>query len=236
MLNYLLKIVKGTLSGIRANAGWLFWLYLPVILIFGAVAVLSQLIPHLTIPELLRDVATLGELPFYAGSVSQFGLLLWSSAATLCYFTYFSLKLLKYPRKEALNFLLFASILTTYLMLDDTYMLHEEFFPDFLQIIPEEVIIFILGLSMLAFLYFNWQEIMRGDYWLMLLAFAFFGTSIVFDSIPTRLYENIYFIEKVEHLVEDGAKMAAIFTWVAFYARYAYHQFSELINQKNAAA
>jgi hypothetical protein len=228
----ILDILKGSIKQIRSSWPLLIGIYSPGILLFLGAGILSQIIPHLTIPELVGDVAVIGKIPFYSGAISQLGLLLWSAATTLCFFTYFSLKKTDGVRKESLNFMLSSGLLSGYLMLDDTYMLHEEFFPDYLKIIPEQMVIIILGISMLAYLFFNRNEILRGDYSLMLLAFMFFGISVTLDAIPTHLYGNIYFLEKIEHLFEDGAKFSAIVTWVTFYARYSFQQLSKQFSQK----
>jgi hypothetical protein len=230
----LLDTVKNGISQILSIRKTLLIIYGGVALLFAGVVGLTVLIPHLTIPDLLRDVATLGELPFYAGFVSQLGLLFWSAATTLCFFEYFTLKKLGCTRKETLNFLLFAGLLSGYLMLDDSFMLHEEFFPDFLKIIPEKAVILMLGIAMLAFLYFNRQELLQNEFGLMFLAFMFFGISVVIDAVPTELYEDIYIVEKVEHILEDGAKFTAIITWVIFYARYGYQQLTKLMREKTA--
>lgn len=225
------EIIKGAIKQIWSSRLFLIRIYTPGILIFLGAGILSQIIPHLTIPELVGDVADIGEIPFYSGAISQLGLLLWSSATTLCFFTFFALRKKNGISKQTLNLLLSSGLLTGYLMLDDTYMLHDEFFPVYLKIVPEQVVLIILGLSMLAFLFFNRNEILQGDYGLILLAYLFFGISIAFDSIPRNLYSNIYFLEKIEHLIEDGSKFTAIVTWVTYYARYSYQHLSRYFSQ-----
>lgn len=230
----ILGIFKGAIKQIHSSRLLLIGIYTPSILLFLGIGILTKIIPHLTIPDLLGDVAIIGHIPFYSGAISQLGLLLWSTATTLCFFIFFVLKKMTVSRKESLNFLLFAGFLSGYLMLDDAYMLHDELFPDYLKIIPEEVVIILLGLVMIAFLYFNRQEILRGDYSLMLLAYLFFGISVAIDAIPRALYEDKYFFEKIEKLVEDGAKFTGIVTWITFYARYGYQQISSFIAENKA--
>jgi len=41
------------------------------------------------------------------------------------------------------------------MILDDTYMLHGEVFPDYLRLIPEKGVILALGVAVLVFLYIN---------------------------------------------------------------------------------
>jgi hypothetical protein len=219
------NILKHAIKQIRSSWLLLLWIYVPCFLLFLGIGILAISIPHFRIGDILKDVATLGKIPFYSGAVSQLGLLLWSATTTLCFFTYFALRKTSPIRRESLNLLLFAGLLTGYLTLDDTYMLHEEFFPDYLKIIPEEVVIFMLGIAMLSFLYFNLNEILQSEYSLILLAYLFFGISVIVDVIPAHLYQNIYGFEKILSLLEDGAKFTAIITWVTFYSRYCYQQF-----------
>ena len=78
---------------------------------------------------------------------------------------------------------------------------------------------------MLSFIYFNWQEILKGEYGLLFLAYLFLGVSVFFDAIPSRFYEKIRYAERIEYYIEDGAKFIAIVTWLVFFVRYSYHQF-----------
>jgi hypothetical protein len=218
------QLIQSTLKQILAHRGMMLAIYLPVLLILLTIGVLSSVIPNMTIPFFLKDVTALGNLPFYAGLISQLGLLFWSATTTICFFTYFSLKAQNRSSRETLNFLLFAAILTCYLTLDDAFLLHEEVFPDYVRFIPEKLVYLGILISVLAFLYFNWQEILRSEYSLLFLAFGFFGLSIALDMIPSSILEGSYLIEKLEFLVEDGAKFAAIITWLTFYSRYGYQQ------------
>jgi len=111
-------------------------------------------------------------------------------------------------------------------------MLHEEFFPDYMKFVPEKAAIFLLGIAMLSLLYFNRNEILRSDYGILLLAYLLLGTSVFLDAIPNRFYDYIEYAEKVEYFLEDGTKFIAIVTWVTFFARYSYQQFSLQIFRK----
>lgn len=206
-------------------------IYIPIFLMFILVGVVTEISPNLSIQDLTRDVAALGRIPFYWGSISQLGILFWSAIVTLCFSTYFILKKISPNQKETLNFLLYSGLLITYLTLDDTYMLHEDFFPDYVRFIPEKAAILLLGFAMVLFLYFNYVEILRNEYGLMLLGLFFFGISVGLDLIPDRILEYRYVFEKLELLLEDGAKFTAIATWLVFYARYCHQQVSMQIQK-----
>ncbi|MBK8784302.1 MAG: hypothetical protein IPO22_21485 [Anaerolineales bacterium] len=229
------KILKDALKQIYSSRRLLIYIYTPIVILLLGLTLLASLVPDFKVRDILKDVAAIGELPFYSGAISQLGLLMWSAATSLCFFAFFALRKIDSSRKETLNFLLFAACLSGYLMLDDTYMLHEVFFPNYLTIIPsaDKVVILLLGIAMLLFLYFNRSEILRNDYGILFLALMLFGFSVTLDVIPSYLYEETYALEKIEYILEDGAKFAAIVTWYAFFVQYCYQQFLLLkISQK----
>ena len=125
----ILDIFKDTIKQISSLRRLLFYIYAPSFLLFLVTGILTQIIPNISIQDFLRDVTAIGNIPFYSGSISQLGLLLWSAATTVCFFTYFALKRIDPSRKQSFNLLMFGGLLSGYLMLDDTYMLHEEVFP-----------------------------------------------------------------------------------------------------------
>ncbi len=230
----ILDILKDALKQIYSSRRLLFYVYTPIAILLLGFSLLASLVPEFKVRDILKDVAAIGDLPFYSGAISQLGLLMWSATTALCFFTFFALRKIDSSRKETLNFLLFAGFLSGYLTLDDTYMLHEVFFPNYLIIIPlvDKVVILLVGIAMLSFLYFNRREILRNEYGLLFLALMLFGFSVTLDAVPSRFYEDIYALEKIEYILEDGAKFAAIITWYAFFAQYCYQQFSIQISRK----
>lgn len=229
----IIGIFKGAMNQIRSLWKLLIGIYAPIALLFLGIGILVRIVPDLSIYDIFRDVAVIGKVPSYSGFMSQLGLLLWSASTTICFFTYFVLKKREASRKESLNTLLFAGLLSGYLMIDDTFMLHEEIFPDYIKFIPEKVVIILLGIAMLLFLYFNRREILQSEYGILLLAYGFFGFSVAIDAIPDRFYVGSYFFEKIELFLEDGAKFTAITTWFVFYTRYCNEQISLQVFRKS---
>ncbi len=223
----ILEIFKNATKQIYSLRRLWFYLYIPIAALLLGLTLLASQIPEFKIQNILKDVAAIGKLPFYSGAISQLGLLIWSATTALCFFSFFVLRKIDPSRKDTLNFLLFAGFLSGYLTLDDTYMLHEVFFPDALTFLPsaDKVVIILVGIATLSFLYFNRREILRNEFGVLSLALMLFGLSVTLDVIPSRFYENIYALEKIEYILEDGAKFAAIVTWYVFFARYCYQQF-----------
>lgn len=231
----ILDIFKGAIKQISSLRRLLIYIYAPGFLLFLAAGILTQIVPNLSIQDFLRDVTAIGDIPFYSGSISQLGLLLWSAATTVCLFTFFCFKKIDPSRKQSLNLLMFGGLLSGYLMLDDTYMLHEEVFEELFENInffPEKTAMLLLGIAMLSFIYFNRWEILKSEYGLLFLAYALLGISVFFDAFPSRFYEKIQYAERIEYYIEDGAKFIAIVTWLVFFARYSYQQFLHSYSQK----
>jgi hypothetical protein len=217
-------------------ASWrlLLTLYAPVALVFLIAGLLSLVGPRMSVYYLTNDVTDIGDLPFYAGSISQLSLLLWAATATSICLAYYYLRKFGFARPQIRRFLLLAGVFTTLLMLDDTYLIHEGVFPHYLHISEHVVSLAYLILGV-AYVTFGWSEIVGGEYGLFFLALGLFLTSIVLDAIPSSYYENYFGMERLETIIEEGSKMAGILTWLAFYARYTYRELARLIKPSGSA-
>lgn len=213
------------LKQMRSNWRLLILIYTPLTILLIGIGVITQINPNISVLDFVRDVAALGDLPFYSGAVSQFGLLLWSASTTISTFTYLVVKKFFPARIESLKFLLFTSFITGYLLIDDTYMVHEDIIPSLLNEGSDIIGKALIGILVIFFLYSNRREILRNDFSLLFLALAFLGISVAVDIIPERFYEHAYFLA---NLIEDGAKLFGIATWLAFNYRYSFEQFSTL--------
>ena len=95
-------------------------------------------------------IALADELPVYSGFLSQVGILIWSAAASICFFC---AKRLWHTRaeRELKRFLVVSGAFTLWLALDDMFLLHETVFP-------------LIGIP---------QNIVLGSYILLTLAYQF---------------------------------------------------------------
>ncbi len=209
----------------RALRGLLVRLYVPILLLFLGVAGLAYLIPALTIHELVTDVNSITEMPFYVGAISQLGMLLWAAAAAICLWS--AAYLGRAGASPARRYVLFAGLLTLALLLDDLFLIHEEVMPEYLGI-PEKVFLAGYLVAIVAFLYTNRAEILGSEYLLLGLALALFGASVFLDAIPNRFYDSVYWMPKLEKLFEDGFKFAGIATWLVYFGRYSAQQVARL--------
>ena len=218
--------VKNIASGAISQLGklWkvLLILFASFLIFFVILDLISRSSDQITLSYFTRDISAIGNLPFYAGLVSQLGGLLWSATLTVCLFAFFLLKNRGRETVFSRRFLLQAAILTGILMLDDFFLFHEDIGPDYLHI-SEKIIVPAYGLLALAFLFFNVREILRSEYLILGLAFVLFGLSIFIDAVDLddiSMLSSI-FTEQFSIFLEDGFKFMGVATWLVYFSRYS---------------
>jgi len=215
--------VRQTPGGVYAVA-----LLLPVLAL--AAALWAGLAPT----EILRDpimVAGGDQSDFYLGLFSNLGVVLWTAAAAICLFA--GSGLTGEASRRARHFLLFAGFFTLVLMLDDLFMLHENY--------ADRMIYPLYALGLLYYVIRFFGLILRLDVVLFALAIPFFGNAIVIDLAPWRLLsdEGIelphaglasaaadpdavrHVARELRYLLEDGFKFLGICCWTTFHIRAA---------------
>lgn len=190
----------------------LLWLCLPIIAILAIVAGTTDI--HLG--DLTRDpLATLSQ-PFYMGFFSNIGILFWCAAAAICFFSFALLQ--KYYRSRRMHsFILYSGIVTSVLLLDDLFLIHEEVAPRYL-FIPEKFVYLIYAVMLLVYLVKFRKTILKTDFSLLLLALGFFALSIVFDKGIIPLSPSMV-KRGWEFYLEDGAKLLGIVSWFAYFTK-----------------
>lgn len=213
-------IVLGGLAQFKKLWLVFLFLYLPILLLFIVIDIVSRASDELTLSYFTRDVTAIGNLPFYAGVVSQLGAMLWSAALAVCVLTVTLLKS-QNQNGRARRFLIQAAILTAVLLLDDIFLFHEDIGPDYFGI-SEKVIAVFYFLLCLAFLVLNMREILSSEYSILGLALAMFGASMFLDAANLDKYDEygILFSDQFQIFLEDGFKFVGIATWLLYFARY----------------
>lgn len=181
-------------------------LVVTVLFILGTGFVAERL--DIPVADLTRDPAsTLGVHPFL-GILSTVGILLWCATVAICLFS--AARARRAGAGEDAAFLLSAGALTSMLLSDDLFMLHEWAFPLHIGVLEEIV----YGTYVLIFLayYLRFRDALA-DHGLapLLLACACFATSILLDQLVPN--------EGVQYLVEDGFKLTGITAWFLFHTR-----------------
>ena len=173
--------------------------------------------PFFAVGDFTRDPATIALHPPYFGAISNLGLLLWSASAAVCFLSGALLKVMQPERPDLRAFFTVFAGLSTWLCLDDTFLLHEAILPNRLPLvsIPEPVVVMLCGLALLGAMVCFRKLLLKNQPLLFGLILLLFSVSVGCDQFlpPER------FSEDTVYLIEDGAKLLAIFLWLAYFVR-----------------
>ncbi len=158
----------------------------------------------------------------YFGFVSNLGIMIWSSTAAVCLFSAALFALLKADR--ALTwFALSSGILTGWLALDDTFLVHETVMPSLG--VPQNAVIAAYAALALLYIASSWRVILASDFWILLIGGLALVVSIVVDTAFHSLNPSLVYIE-------DSAKFFGIFCWASFHITSLFERISYLAVQK----
>jgi hypothetical protein len=201
---------QGLLAQSRALLPVMFVTYTPVLVLFAIIRLQTKV----PVPNLTRDPLAIAKAPFYFGSISNIGILFWCSAVAICFFSFRLLSDIR-RNQEFQQFFLFSGGITSILLLDDLFLVHEEVFPSYLNI-PEKLAFVGYGMIISLYLIKLRKTILKTEFILLILAFCFLGLSVTIDFLPilTRFLgeEGIF-------LLEDGFKLLGIISWFTYFAR-----------------
>ncbi len=161
----------------------------------------------------MRDPAAIANHPVYYGAFSNLSILFWSASAAICLFSSYLLNQLS-AKAEHIRFLLAFGCFSTVLCLDDLFMLHERLFPEKLNI-PESIVFIGYAAAFIVLVFRFRQRLRSTEPVFFLVSCLLFAVSIFLDVLPIQgilTKDDIY-------LLEDGAKILAIFFWLAYFAK-----------------
>ena len=223
------QLAARTADQVRRSRRPLVAAILPATAIVVVAAVATRIL-DIPIQDAMGDpLARLGAHPLL-GFVSNLGILLWAAAAGACLVGALGLRHERdADRVEQRTFFAASAALTTLLVLDDMFQLHEDLVP---SLLGRGQTFILLGYVVLVGVYlWRFRRLLATTEWALLAAAgAGFAISIGMDVLPLALSylpgglgidtESAPF-EFVEHLLEDGAKLVGIALWLAFYLRTA---------------
>jgi hypothetical protein len=184
--------------------------FIPSIFILVAMVMVSVLF-QVSISHMTMDVTAITDINPLSGILSSFGVLLWCAAASICFFTAMILRNVK--SRDTFWFLLYSSLLSTYLLFDDLFLFHEQLSPQYLGL-KEKVVLIALVISVSVFLIKFRQVILRTNFGMLLLALGFFATSLVIDvMLEPWLRQLGHWV----YLFEEGAKWLGIASWCSYF-------------------
>ncbi|MDQ5825595.1 MAG: hypothetical protein M3441_15490 [Chloroflexota bacterium] len=190
--------------------------YAPALLVLMAVFA-SSLKSGIPVSYFLRDAAGTLQVPSYVGLVSNLGALLWCAGAAVCFFGSVLLRKVGAGEeaREWSSFFLAAGLVTTVLLIDDLFMLHENVSEVYWRF-GEKTIFALYGGMFLLFLARFWKKLATTDFLVFLLACGLLGMSVLFDQWNEPFGDNV---PAMRLLLEDGAKLLGILTWLLYFAR-----------------
>lgn len=156
-----------------------------------------------------NDPFVLGNLPFYAGILSNAGILLWCSTTAICFFSAAVLKNDDQVRYWRL-FLLMSGLLTSLLLFDDLFQIHRIFYP---KLFYFSTLLFygMYGFLTLWYLIYFRKQILETEFLLLTFALAFFVLAVVFDTL--------HLLPRGHTAFSDGLKLFGIVSWFTYFIR-----------------
>lgn len=212
------------------------YFYAPIFFVLLVTSLFLVENPKISPEILFRDIATLANVPFYTGVISQLGILLWAAGATACFLALYLLKKFNFASSQSARFLFQAGLLTAFLMLDDMFLLHEDVAAIYLSI-GQKKIYFAYFLIILSFLFFNRKEILSSPFLFLIASMGILGLSMSMDVITDTFHDVLAvggsFYERYEVVIEDGLKLLGIGAWLAYYLVYIQEKFTPLFARLN---
>lgn len=188
-------------------------IYIPTICAFFVVAIAGSL-AGVPIQYLTHDPAAIMGAPFYVGLFSNISVLLWCASAAVCFFSFLALKE-SVNNREFSSFCLFSGFVTTLLLLDDFFLLHESVFPKYLNI-PEKLVYAGYGITILLYLLRFRILILKTEFLPLLFALSFFGFSGAFDLLQ-QAFSLLQ--SSLQSFLEDGIKLLGVVSWCTYFVR-----------------
>ncbi|HUR21682.1 MAG TPA: hypothetical protein VMZ90_12780 [Vicinamibacterales bacterium] len=185
-------------------------LYLPVFILLFLVVV-GCFTAHVALSSLTRDMAAVAHVHPLVGVVSNVGILLWCATAVICLFSASLLRQLGLLAEA--RFLMWAGLMTTVLLVDDLFMIHEYIAPVHFHV-GEKVVLASYACASGAYLLSHRRLILAANYQLLAAAMVLFTASMAVDFSDVGGWWR---------LSEDGFKILGIVSWLGYHAGRARH-------------
>lgn len=175
-----------------------------------AIPVVAKLVWDIPAGVFLRDCPTIAGGPAYLGAISYLGIVLWGCTAAICFFAAAAEPVGPSYR----GFWIYAGVFSLALLADDLLMLHEHLFPVYLGL-SEYALYVLYAIAALFYVVYFRTLLLQANYLLLPLIFAWFALMVVTDYLEgTSELRGML-------VIEDGAKLLGIVTWLMFHAQFA---------------
>ena len=159
-----------------------------------------------------QDPATIMNTPFYLGFFSYIGILFWCATAVICFFTR-SIIPDNSTSERTKQFLLYSGLISTLLLFDDLFLLHENVLPVYFSL-PKNVVYLIYINIILIYVFVFRAELLKTEFIILIIASGLIGASQFVDLVPMPIPEDSF--------LEDAVKLFGIVTWFTYYMRYCH--------------
>jgi len=182
--------------------------FTPAVMALGLLVAVNQA-TGIKVSVFTRDPIQVLDGQAYVGVYSNVGILIWAAAAVSCFFAAAVLHRCGGERSWR-KFLTASGIVTSILLIDDLFLMHELVLPEHVGI-PEALIVPAYGLMLLAYLWTFRRNILATDFLILVLALGLFGFSAGIDvvALATDEFHGV-------HLLEDGFKFLGIVAWTTY--------------------
>lgn len=159
-----------------------------------------------------REPQTVLEGAWYVGSFSNFGGLVWFTAAAIMSFA------ASFNPKGRMG-MIFAALVTWAMGMDDVFLFHDSLYPKFHL---DDDFVYVLYFCLIALIVLRYRgQLVRATLFGIFLTVFFWMLSAVLDK----------FFNDMSQLAEDGAKFTGIVIWSAAWIRQAYIDILKLIRE-----
>lgn len=172
--------------------------------------------------KLAKDPAQVVGFSPYIGMLSNWGVVLWMAAATICLFSAVLLKQQKVS-DSTFTFIAVSGGFSLLLGIDDLFLLHDRLFPKLFGI-PETSFYFLYLFAFLVYLISFIRQIIKYEYLL-------FGAAVLFFLLSRRVFVTLPFLDQFM-TTGDMLKYSGIVFWLAFFYRTALFEVSALLNHE----
>ena len=189
---------------------------IPSVFILIGIALVS-IILDINLGLLTRDIAAIAKINPLSGILSNFGIILWCSAATVCFFA--AIVIRNTESNDWFWFLFCSGLLSAYLLFDDFFQFHEILAGNHVGI-SEIYTYMVLGMAVLIYLFIFRRNIWRTNFSFLLMSFIFLASSVATDVFQSSLMSRV---GHWEFFIEEGTKWLGIACWCSYYVQTSYH-------------
>ena len=205
------------------------WISYGLVVAFLGCTILASLYTGLSPGFFARDpLITLGGHPLM-GIQSYLGILVWSAAASICFFCYSFLRSHHdYPHSHQQDslFFLWSGSITLWLALDDLFQIHE-YLPEIVPGLSQPIIYIVYGITVIGYILKFRKKILHSDeFRLVLAALVLLGLSVFIDVVQ-EFWDSRWRI-----FFEDGFKLFGIVSWASYLIQSSFHTLGNVVNAR----